>query len=202
MEVRVRDLARTKLGSASFVDLRLPEGQTLRGQSVVRDTLAIHVHPRILRPQAEPPAMRTGACRRRLSDLAHVGIFFVGLGDLLYVAYLNPADDGLLERARRIRAQGYLWLCLYDVLGSFGMTRIAPLGPDFLEVVLEVRDEAKRVSNDIFERAADEVDWTLKYPDLHDLEFPIGDGEAFRGTICTSRTPRPPQEADRETQPA
>lgn len=191
MERRVRDLVRTPLGSASFVDLRLPDNSPFMAQSVLPDTLAIHVRPRVLRRPARPQEIQARTCRRRLHGRAHVGMLYVTRAGELYVAYLNPADDELPERVQRIRERGHYWLCMYDLLGNFGVTEIGPVGPEFMESVLEVREDAKRVSLQVFERTVDEVDWTLKHSELPGLPLPEG-LEDFNGVVCTARTPRAP----------
>lgn len=194
MELRVRDLTHRPLGSASFVDLRLPEGQSFGGGGgVLRDTLAIHAHARLLRVRPALGAIQSKSGRLRPRALAHVGVLFVSRADMLYVAYLNPADDELLERVKRIRAQGYHWLCMYDRLANFGITQMGPITPEFLQAVLEVHDEAKGASDELFERAVDEVDWTLKHTRWQELLFPMDEGDELRGTVFTNRTPRPPQ---------
>lgn len=193
MEIRVRDLVRTPLGSASFVDLRLPDHSPFMGQSVLPDTLAIHVRPRVLRRPAHPQEIQARACRRRLHGRPHVGMLHVRRAGELYVAYINPADEELPERVQRIRERGCHWLCMYDLLGTFGLTEIGPLDPDFMGAILEVREEAKRVSLQGFERAVDEVDWTLKHPEFPGLRLPEG-LEDFKGAVCTARTPRAPSE--------
>ena len=186
MEIRVRDLARTPLGSASFVDLRLPEGElNAIGQRVLTDTLAIHVRPQVLRTRAAPGDIQTAAGRLRLNGLAHVGVLQVQRAGVLYVVYLNPADEELLERVKRIRAQGYFWICMYDVLATFGMNNIAPIDSSFLECVLEVREQAHGVSREMFELSTDGVDWVMRHPEN---ALPLLPGfRRLAGTLCTAR---------------
>lgn len=193
MEVGFRDLIRAPLGSASFLDLRLPEGKTFRGQNALQDTLAIHVRPRELRQPPGGSPIESRSCRRRLPGRPHVGMLHVRRAGVLYVAYFNPSDETLLERVKRLRARGYFWLCMYDLVGNFGLCEYGPLEPDFMESILEVREEAKRVTPELFERAADEVDWTLKNRELVGLRQSEG-LEDFRCTVCTARTARVPRE--------
>ena len=196
MEIRVCELARTPLGSASFVDLRLPEGEPWTGQSMRRDTLTIHVLPRVLRTQARPGDIQTGAGRVRINGRAHVGLLHVERAGVLYVAYLNPADEQLPERVSRIRAQGHFWICMYDLLGTFGMNQIGPIEPSFLASVLEVREQEQGVSRDAFEGFADEVDWVLKHPQESYEGVLPNHLRNFKGTVCTDRVPRAPHISD------